>query len=194
MVYPENMLANLEKMRGLVMSEHVMLALVRKGLLRDDAYKLVQRTLRKRGRGGASGNASRRTPTSPRCCRQRNWPTASTTAPASAICRQFSIGWASSAHIAAPVLARILDTGETLTKKARIYVTLKPTLLDAQGRVVQQALTNIGFDGVENVRMGKYIEVDLSDASATEDNVREMCSKLLANPVIEDFRFEVEGA
>jgi len=81
-----------------------------------------------------------------------------------------------------------------LTKKARIYVTLKPTLLDAQGRVVQQALTNIGFDGVENVRMGKYIEVDLSDASATEDNVREMCSKLLANPVIEDFRFEVEGA
>ncbi len=81
-----------------------------------------------------------------------------------------------------------------MTKKARIYVTLKPTLLDAQGRVVQQALTNIGFDGVENVRMGKYIEVDLSDASATEDNVREMCSKLLANPVIEDFRFEVEGA
>jgi len=81
-----------------------------------------------------------------------------------------------------------------LSRKARIYVTLKPTLLDAQGRVVQQALTNIGFDGVENVRMGKYIEVDLSDASATEDNVREMCSKLLANPVIEDFRFEVEGA
>jgi len=81
-----------------------------------------------------------------------------------------------------------------LPRKARIYVTLKPTLLDAQGRVVQQALTNIGFDGVRDVRIGKYIEMDLDDSAATEETVREMCAKLLANPVVEDYRFEVEGS
>ncbi len=78
------------------------------------------------------------------------------------------------------------------TKKAKIYVTLKPALLDAQGKVVQQALTNIGFEGVEKVRIGKYIEMDLDGASAAEGPVREMCEKLLANPVIEDFRFDLE--
>lgn len=79
-----------------------------------------------------------------------------------------------------------------MAKKAKIYVTLKPTLLDAQGRVVQQALGNIGFEGVGNVRMGKYIEVDLEDGAATQDNINSMCRKLLANPVIEDFRFDLE--
>lgn len=79
-----------------------------------------------------------------------------------------------------------------MAKKAKIYVTLKPTLLDAQGRVVQQALGNIGFEGVGNVRMGKYIEVDLEDGAATQDNITSMCRKLLANPVIEDFRFDLE--
>lgn len=79
-----------------------------------------------------------------------------------------------------------------MAKKAKIYVTLKPTLLDAQGRVVQQALGNIGFEGVGNVRMGKYIEIDLDDEAATEDNINSMCRKLLANPVIEDFRFDLE--
>lgn len=79
-----------------------------------------------------------------------------------------------------------------MSKKARIYVTLKPTLLDAQGRVVQQALTNIGFEGVKGVRMGKYIEVDLEESGASEATVRDMCAKILANPVIEDYRFELE--
>lgn len=81
-----------------------------------------------------------------------------------------------------------------MSRKARIYVTLKPTLLDAQGRVVQQALTNIGFEGVENVRMGKYIEIELADGAATESNVKEMCSKLLANPVTENYRLDLEDA
>ncbi len=78
-----------------------------------------------------------------------------------------------------------------MPKKAKIYVTLKPTLLDAQGRVVQQALNNIGFAGVGDVRIGKYIEMDI-DSGATEGDVRDMCTRLLANPVIEDFKFDLE--
>ncbi len=78
-----------------------------------------------------------------------------------------------------------------MTDKARIYITLKPTLLDAQGRVVQQALTNMGFEGVENVRMGKYIEVDFT-GSASDETMRDMCAKILANPITEDYRFDIE--
>lgn len=76
--------------------------------------------------------------------------------------------------------------------KAKVYVTLKPTLLDAQGRVVQTALENLGYTNVRGVRIGKYIEVELEGEGAGLDaQVDEMCRKLLANPVIEDYRFEV---
>lgn len=76
--------------------------------------------------------------------------------------------------------------------KAKVYVTLKPTLLDAQGRVVQTALENLGYTNVRGVRIGKYIEVELEGEGADiESQVDEMCRRLLANPVIEDYRFEV---
>jgi len=76
--------------------------------------------------------------------------------------------------------------------KVKVYVTLKPTLLDAQGRVVQTALQNLGYENVEGVRIGKYIEVDIqADGDKVEEQVDEMCRKLLANPVIEDYRLEV---
>lgn len=82
--------------------------------------------------------------------------------------------------------------------QVKVYVTLKPTLLDAQGRVVQNALQALGYDGVDQVRIGKYIEMDVAEeAGAVERQVKEMCDRLLANPVIEDYRFEVsrtEGA
>jgi phosphoribosylformylglycinamidine synthase subunit PurS len=78
--------------------------------------------------------------------------------------------------------------------KVKVYVTLKPTLLDAQGRVVQNALNNLGYEEVDGVRMGKYIEVELKDnGHSVQERVDEMCRKLLANPVIENYRFEVEG-
>jgi len=79
--------------------------------------------------------------------------------------------------------------------RARIVITLKPTVLDAQGATVQKALRNLGFAGVDEVRMGKYIEVALADGSQAEirQHVDEMCKKLLANPIIEDYRFELEG-
>jgi phosphoribosylformylglycinamidine synthase subunit PurS len=76
--------------------------------------------------------------------------------------------------------------------KVKVYVTLKPTLLDSQGRVVQTALENLGYGNVENVRIGKYIEVEIAeDGKNINDQMDEICRKLLANPVIEDYRFEV---
>jgi phosphoribosylformylglycinamidine synthase subunit PurS len=76
--------------------------------------------------------------------------------------------------------------------RVKVYVTLKPTLLDAQGRVVQNALNNLGYEEVDSVRMGKYIEIELTDnGHSVQERVDEMCRKLLANPVIENYRFEV---
>lgn len=75
--------------------------------------------------------------------------------------------------------------------QVKVYVTLKPALLDAQGKVVQGALQQLGYNEVEQVRIGKYIEMTLAEGEDAEAKVREMCDKLLANPVIEDYRFEV---
>ena len=77
---------------------------------------------------------------------------------------------------------------------ARVYITLKPTVNDPQGLTIKGALHSLGFSGVESIRAGKYMEIriDAPDKAAAEAQVAEMCRKLLANPVIEDFRFEVE--
>ncbi len=77
--------------------------------------------------------------------------------------------------------------------KANIYVTLKREVLDPQGDAVRRAVGSMGFSSVESVRVGKLIEVELdeTDRAAAEDALRAMCEKLLANPVIEDYRFEI---
>lgn len=77
--------------------------------------------------------------------------------------------------------------------KARVHVTLKRGVLDPQGEAVRHALGSLGFDGVGEVRMGKVIELDLAetDAAAAEARVREMCEKLLANTVIENYAVEL---
>ena len=77
---------------------------------------------------------------------------------------------------------------------ARVYVTLKPTVNDPQGLTIRGGLHSLGFESVQGVRAGKYIEVtlDAEDGSEAGAQVTEMCRKLLANPVIEDFRFELE--
>ena len=77
---------------------------------------------------------------------------------------------------------------------AKIYVTVKPTVNDPQGQTVLGALKTLGFEAVDSVRIGKYLEVKLREEERVraEAQVREMCDKLLANPVIEDFRFELE--
>ncbi|MFN3971472.1 MAG: phosphoribosylformylglycinamidine synthase subunit PurS [Gemmobacter sp.] len=77
--------------------------------------------------------------------------------------------------------------------KARVHVMLKDGVLDPQGEAVRHALGTLGFDGVQAVRQGKVIELDLAatDRTAAEAEVRAMCERLLANTVIEQFAVEI---
>lgn len=77
--------------------------------------------------------------------------------------------------------------------KARVHVTLKSGVLDPQGEAVRHALGSLGFEGVDEVRVGKVIELDLTDLDQAAANARvdEMCRKLLANTVIENYRVEI---
>ena len=77
--------------------------------------------------------------------------------------------------------------------KARIKITLKNGVLDPQGKAIQNALGSLGFSGIEDVRQGKYIEVDLadSDEATARATVDRMCKDLLANMVIENYVFEL---
>lgn len=77
--------------------------------------------------------------------------------------------------------------------KARIIITLKNGVLDPQGKAIEGALDALGFSGVDNVRQGKVIDVDLKDMPPgdAEAEIRAMCQKLLANPVIEDYAVEM---
>lgn len=74
--------------------------------------------------------------------------------------------------------------------RVRVFVTLKPSLLDSAGRTVADSLTKLGYDEVRDCRIGKLIELELEPADDTR--IEEMCRRLLANPVIEDYRFEVQ--
>ena len=73
--------------------------------------------------------------------------------------------------------------------KARVLVTLKPGVLDPQGKAIHHALGGLGFAGINDVRAGKLIELDLADGTS-DDDIAEMCRKLLANTVIENFKIE----
>ena len=73
--------------------------------------------------------------------------------------------------------------------KTRVYVTLKNGVLDPQGKAIHHALEGLGFSGVNDVRAGKLIELDLAEG-VSEDEVEAMCRKLLANTVIENYRIE----
>ncbi len=77
--------------------------------------------------------------------------------------------------------------------KARVFVTLKNGVLDPQGEAIRHALGSLGFDGVEGVRQGKVIELDLSetDPEKAKSTITEMCEKLLSNTVIENYVVEI---
>lgn len=85
-------------------------------------------------------------------------------------------------------------TGSFLDVKAKIIITPKKAVLDPQGKTVQNALAHMGYAGIGSVHVGKYLEIELN--SADKDVVRrqidEACHKFLSNPVIEDYRFELE--
>ena len=77
--------------------------------------------------------------------------------------------------------------------KVKIYVTLKQGILDPQGKAIEHALDSLGFKHAANVRVGKYMELDLgqTDRAKAEVEVKAMCDKLLANTIIEEYRYEL---
>ena len=79
--------------------------------------------------------------------------------------------------------------------RVKVEVKLKPVVLDPQGKSVLMALNNLGYDEVEDARIGKLIELRIKDGSAesVRERVNDMCVRLLSNPVIEEFEIEVEG-
>ena len=77
--------------------------------------------------------------------------------------------------------------------KALVYVTFKTGVLDPQGEAVRGALSSLGFKGVNDVRVGKFIELELEYADDIHADLERMCQDLLANPVIEDYRIEMAG-
>jgi phosphoribosylformylglycinamidine synthase len=78
--------------------------------------------------------------------------------------------------------------------KAKIHVTLKQGILDPQGKAIEHALDSLGFKNAANVRVGKYMELNLqgTDKAKAEIEVKQMCEKLLANTIIEEYRYELE--
>ena len=78
--------------------------------------------------------------------------------------------------------------------RIKVFVTLKSGVLDPQGKAIERSLHSLGFSGVSGVRMGKYLEFELdgADLESARDQTQQMCDRLLANPVIEDYRFEIQ--
>ncbi len=75
--------------------------------------------------------------------------------------------------------------------KAKVYVTLKNGVLDPQGAAISKSLKNIGVDGIKEVRQGKYFELELDGKGNAEEQIKKACEAVLANTVIENFRYEL---
>jgi phosphoribosylformylglycinamidine synthase PurS subunit len=87
-----------------------------------------------------------------------------------------------------------LQKGEGVRVKAKIHVTLKKGILDPQGKAIEHALATLGYNLVGNVRVGKYMELELQETekAKAEVQVKAMCEKLLANTIIEEYRYELQ--
>ena len=80
--------------------------------------------------------------------------------------------------------------------KAKVYVTLKPSVLDPQGKAIHHSVELLGFAGISDVRQGKYFEISLDaslDRQQAKETAERMAREVLANPVVEDYRVEIEG-
>ncbi|SHN27016.1 phosphoribosylformylglycinamidine synthase subunit PurS [Gracilibacillus kekensis] len=77
-------------------------------------------------------------------------------------------------------------------KLVKVHITLKEGVLDPQGKAVQGSLNTLGYDNVQEVRVGKYLELTVTDDANIEKEIEDMCNKLLANPVIENYSYTVE--
>jgi phosphoribosylformylglycinamidine synthase PurS subunit len=89
----------------------------------------------------------------------------------------------------------LFNKGGRTVMKAKVIVTLKNGVLDPQGKAAEESLHSLGFKEVSDLRIGRYMELDLNDTSHknAEKRLKEMCEKLLANPIIEDYKFEING-
>ncbi|MEQ6375574.1 phosphoribosylformylglycinamidine synthase subunit PurS [Bacillaceae bacterium S4-13-58] len=76
--------------------------------------------------------------------------------------------------------------------KVKVFVTLKNGVLDPQGKAVKHSLETLGYEGVQEVRVGKYLELTVEKLDHMEEQIKEMCEKLLANPVMEDYEYTIE--
>lgn len=85
----------------------------------------------------------------------------------------------------------VANAAVTGVRTVRVTVALKPGVLDAQGQAIQKGLDALGHAGVRAVRAGRYFELEMQDTPDLESRVRAMCEGLLANPLIENYRFEV---
>ncbi|GGE35660.1 phosphoribosylformylglycinamidine synthase subunit PurS [Pullulanibacillus camelliae] len=77
-------------------------------------------------------------------------------------------------------------------KKVKVYITLKESVLDPQGQAVAGAMHHLGYQEVKDVRIGKFIELEIDSEEEIDDKIRAICEKLLANTVIENYRYEIE--
>ena len=184
-VYADRMRDNLERSRGVVFSGQILLELARRDISREQAYEWVQRNAMRSfhertdfksaaaGRCGRHARAWRRARSKRRSISMNSCGT-----------------WTRSSRGSLPPPPRRRN-GTTM--RARVYVTLKPSVFDPQGRVVAEALHTLGYGDVRDVRQGKFFEVELDgdDRAAAEARVAEMAATLLANPVIESYRVEV---
>ncbi|MFD2615880.1 MULTISPECIES: phosphoribosylformylglycinamidine synthase subunit PurS [Terrilactibacillus] len=76
-------------------------------------------------------------------------------------------------------------------KKVKVFITLKESVLDPQGQAVKESLHNMDYKNVNDVRIGKYIELEIEDSANLHQQIEELCDKMLANTVIENYRYEV---
>ncbi|SDK37054.1 phosphoribosylformylglycinamidine synthase subunit PurS [Sediminibacillus albus] len=77
-------------------------------------------------------------------------------------------------------------------KTVKVYITLKQGVLDPQGKAVQESLNKLGFPEVHGARVGRFLELQVDEHADIDRQIKEMCAKLLANPVIEDYQYTIE--
>ena len=181
-VYPENMKRNLEKSGGAVFSEKVLLALVDKGVARDAAYRMVQRHALKIGRKAATQRGAARG--------RGDSPLLSA--------REVDAVWGVKHHLAKSISS---SAGYSVTiaekigegvMRVKIFVSLKQGVLDPQGKAVERRCTAWATtrSGCPSRQVFRVRYTKLASREAAEVRIREMCDKLFANPVIEDYHYE----
>ena len=164
-VYPERMLENLDRSRGVVFSGTLLLELAKRGVSREQAYEWVQRNAMRVVPRAArlQGAAARRSRRHRACCRRRRSTRRSTSRSS---CATWTRSWIASSRPTGGQVGRAEPAMEPM--KARVFVTLKKSVFDPQGKTIADALHSLGYGGVGDVRQGKFFELELDARSADQ--------------------------